>query len=171
LFAGNQAARISLTEAFSKLYQDEASTEQYEAKKLVAAFGKSVSSEQNRYSAARKLMNSYTQEDQIKLHQARRRLTSYYLLAETYLESSLMTRSEVFAVAGSPEILLFLEPLEVLAAESVANPMKKGPWPTLRLLREWYLLNKSPNEAAKIGKYLPLDENLYRASLDENKTA
>ena len=133
LFAGNQATRISLTEAFSKLYLDEASTEQYEAKKLVSAFGRSVTAEKNRYSAARKLMNSYTIGDQIKLHQARRRLTSYWLLAEAYLESKLMTRSEVFAIAGSPEILRYLEPLEVLAAENNGNTHEDRPLANLEV--------------------------------------
>ena len=165
LFAGNQAARIALSEAFSRLYQDEASTEQYSAKKLVSAFGKTVTAEKNRYASARILMNSYATEKQTELHEARRRLTSYWVLAEAYYESHLMTPSEVFAIAGSPEILLYLEPLEVLAAESMGIPMKTGPWPTMHLLKKWYLLNKNRKEATKIGTHLPLYEELYKSSI------
>ena len=165
LFAGNQASRIALADAFSRLYEEESSTDQYNAKKLVAGFGRSILKTPNRYRAARDLIKTLSIRDQRLLHEARRSLTSFWLLAEAYYESHLMTLSEVFSIAGSPEILLFLEPLEVLAAETMGIPMTTGPWPTLRLLREWYRLQKKTIDASKITLVFPIDRQLYEDSI------
>ena len=165
LFAGNQAARIALTDAFSKLYEEESSTEQYHAKKKVFTFGRAVLAKENRYLAARVLMKSYPKEKQNEIHEARRKLKHFWLLAEAYYESSLMSSSEVFAVAGSPEILLSLEPLEVLAAEQIKFPMKGGPWTSIKLLKKWNKINGNKKEKKKLVELLPLDKELYNESI------
>ncbi len=166
LFARNQAARIALADVFAKLYEQESSTEQYYAKKEVYDFGRAVLEKENRYFAARVLMQTFPKKKQDEIHEARRRLRHFWLLAEAYYESNLMSSSEVFSVAGSPEILLSLEPLEVLAAEQAAFPMKSGPWTSINLLSEWYRLNGENNKG--IPKLLPLDEELYRISVEKN---
>ena len=170
LYAGNQAARIALTDAFSKLHDEEASTEQYNAKKLVFAFGRKVLSEPNRYLAAYILVESYSEKEKLELHEARRRIKHYWLLAEAYFESGLMTSSEVFAIAGSPaEILLSLEPLEVLAAEGSGSPMRQGTWTSLKLLKEWYKIQKMTEEAKNATTNIPLDASLYDEYQEEKK--
>ncbi len=167
LFAGNQASRIALSETFSKLYDQESSAEQYHAKKRVYSFGRQVLGHNNRYISARKLMNSLSKNEQNEIHEARRRIRHFWLLAESFYESGLMTPSEVFSVAGSPEIMLSLEPLEVLAAEQAEFPMKKGPWTSLGLLSEWYKLHG--DRKTKISKTLPIDEELYLKSLRKRR--
>jgi hypothetical protein len=165
LFAGNQAGRISLADAFSKLYEQEASNDQYYAKRLIYAFGRKVLTSPNRYTATRQLVSSYSTIKQKRLHEARRRLKHFWLLAEAYLESGLMKASEVLAVAGSPEILLSLEPLEVLAAEESEYPMKQGTWTSLRLLKKWYCITNAKHELRDMPINIPLDADLYDASL------
>jgi hypothetical protein len=94
----------------------------------------------------------------------RRKLKHFWLLAEAYYESHLMSASEIFSVAGSPEILIYLEPLEVLAAEQVEFPMKCGPWTSIKLLMEWYKLN---NISEEMDRTLPLDQDLYQESIPD----
>jgi hypothetical protein len=169
LYAGNQAGRISLADAFSKLYEQEASNDQYYAKKLIYDFGRKVLASPNRYSATRELVSSYSTRKRVELHEARRRLKHFWLLAEAYLESGLMKASEVFAVAGSPEILLSLEPLEVLAAEESEYPMKQGSWTSLRLLKEWYCITNAKHQLRHATISIPLDPELYDSSLVRGK--
>jgi hypothetical protein len=169
LFAGNQAARISLADAFSKLHEQESSKDQYYAKKTVFAFGRRVLSTSNRYRATREITDLYPPKKLRELHEARRRLKHYWLLAEAYFESHLMTASEVFAVAGSPEILLSLEPLEVLAAEESEFPMKLGTWTSLKLLKEWYRIQDMKKEQKSASLNLPMDPVLYDTSLSKRK--
>jgi hypothetical protein len=112
LFAGNQALRIALAESFGKLHAIESSPIQYHAKRLIYKFGRAIQNKGNRYIVTRNLINSLSKDKQIKIHEARRRLKHFWLLAEAYYKSRLMTASEIFAIAGSPEILLDIEPLE-----------------------------------------------------------
>lgn len=163
LFAGNQAARIALADTFSKLYEQESSREQYYAKKQIYSFGKKVLGKKNRYLAARKLMKTLPKKKQDEIHEARRRLRHFWLLAESYYESGLMSLAEVFSIAGSPEILLSLEPLEVLAAEQAEFPMKARPWTIINLLIAWYRLHGA--KKITILKLFPLDEELYLKSV------
>ncbi len=165
LFAGNHAARIALADTFSKLYERESSTEQYYAKKLVCEFARKIIDKDNRYLAARELLGRYSKKKQAQIHEARRKLRHFWLLAEAYFESGLMTSIEVFAVAGSPEILLYLEPLEVIAAESVEYPIKSCAWTSINLLNKWYRLTKQKKKRLK--KTLPLDKELYKKSIGE----
>ena len=118
----------------------------------------------SRYLAARILMKSYSKKKQNEIHEARRKLKHFWLLAEAYYESHLMSASEIFSVAGSPEILIYLEPLEVLAAEQVEFPMKCGPWTSIKLLMEWYKLN---NISEEMDRTLPLDQDLYQESIPD----
>jgi hypothetical protein len=171
LFAGNQAARIALADAFSKLHEEESSTDQYYAKKTIFAFGEKVLSKPNRYLSTRRVAASYTKAKLKELHEARRRLKHFWLLAEAYFESGLMTASEVFAVAGSPEILLCLEPLEVLAAEESEYPMKQGTWTSLKLMKEWYAIQKMTNELKNATTKIPIDAELYDQSVEKDGSA
>ncbi len=141
-FAGNQAARVALTNAFSRLYEGEASNEQYEAKKVVYSFGRLIKNADNRYSKARKHFAKLALSKRIELHRARRRLKHFWFLATAYYESHIMSASEIFSICGSPDILHNLEALEILASEEYDKHASASAFPPFELLHEWRKLNK-----------------------------
>jgi hypothetical protein len=161
LQAGKEAKRGLTFTALLKLHDEEGADEQAEAKKLVWQAAPPGDYSGNPYSFVRKYVRNLPSERREKLNWARRRLTSFWYNAARLVELGTLTVDDIFKSVGPPDIVVILEPLEAIQAESINPAWQPRDWPPMRLFTSWL---KKQKDSDMWGLQLPARPELYKAS-------